>query len=321
MEKEIVSNKDFTHTQAVALKNEALWQGLSKIQLIEVISQFLAKLSPHTQRSYATAFDLFFQKGILNPNCNLQQFSLHNLENILDHIKDKTDGKEATKQARCACFISFSAYLARRTQGMIRKAIPCKDNGATTFKKIRRTAVTEALTEKELTDFLRELNKLSYRDCLIARTILQGAKRLDEVLNAKISQINWQEKKITFKQSKSKELEQITVIHYPESFIQELKDYTANRSQEDYIFITRNGKKIAQPHIFRSFVSSSIKASITKKVSAHSLRATAITIFSSRGYSVEQIMKVSGHTSPTCVTYYDKTPIEKNISKEVNLIG
>ena len=60
-------------------------------------------------------------------------------------------------------------------------------------------------------------------------------------------------------------MEQVTVIHYPETFMQELKDYMANRSQEDYIFVTRTGKKIAQPHIFRSFVSSSIKASITKE--------------------------------------------------------
>lgn len=31
-------------------------------------------------------------------------------------------------------------------------------------------------------------------------------------------------------------------------------------------------------------------------------------------------MKVSGHATPNCVSYYDKTPIEKNITEEVALI-
>jgi len=53
---------------------------------------------------------------------------------------------------------------------------------------------------------------------------------------------------------------------------------------------------------------------------AHTLRATAITVLTNKGYNVEQIMKVSGHATPNCVSYYDKTPIEKNITEEVALI-
>lgn len=320
MQELVVSKEDFTLKQASSLKKESIWAQLSKISLLEAVNQFLSKLSAHTQRSYKTAFDIFFQKKILNPNSSLQQFALYNLENLLDRIKDCIDGTEATKQARCACFISFSRFLSRKTQGIIKKATPCKENGASTFKKIRSTATTQALTEKELTIFLNQLKSTNYRDYLIAKAILQGAKRLDEVLNAKISQIDFENNKITFHQSKSKELEQITIIHYPKEFIEELKEYIKNRGQEDYIFITGTAKKVSQPHIFRSFTAASTKANIRKKVSAHTLRATAITILSNKGYSTEQIMKVSGHTSSNCVTYYDKTPIEKNITQEVVLV-
>ena len=251
---------------------------------------------------------------------SLQEFALCNLETLVDQIKERTQGTEATKQARTACFISFTGFLARKTQGMIRKAIPCKDNGASTFKKIRSTAVTEALTEKELLTFLKSLKEINRRDYLIAKTLVQGGKRLDEVLNAKISQIDWDRSKITFKQSKSRELEQVTVIHYPENFMIELKEYIGDRSKDDWIFVTTKGKKVVQPHIFRSFVSAGKRGNISKRVTAHTLRATAITVLTNKGYNVEQIMKVSGHATPNCVSYYDKTPIEKNITEEVALI-
>ncbi len=181
---------------------------------------------------------------------------------------------------------------------MIRKAIPCKDNGASTFKKIRSLAITEALTEKELFIFLKALKAINYRDYLIAQTIIQGAKRLDEVLTAQIAQIDWTDNKITFKQSKSRELEQITIIHYPEYFMKDLKEYVADRGGENFIFITDKGNKVVQPHIFRSFVRAGIRSNLSKKVTAHTLRATAITVLTNKGYNVEQIMKVSGHATP-----------------------
>ena len=320
MEQHLISKDNFTYDQAKFLQKENVWQTLSNISMMQAMESFLDTLSPHTKRQYMASFNSFFSLGILNPKDTLQAFILYNLETALDSIKARITGSEATKQARCAAFISFTGFLARRTQGMIRKAIASKDNGASTFKKIRSKATTEALTEKELNIFLKELQSISYRDYLIAKTILQGAKRLDEVLTAKITQIDWTNNKITFKQSKSRELEQITIIHYPEYFMKELKEYVADRKKEDLIFITSRGKKVVQPHIFRSFVRAGIKSNLSKKVSAHSLRATAITILTNKGYSTEQIMKVSGHVTSGCVAYYDKTPIEKNITQEVALI-
>ncbi len=320
MEQHLISKDNFTYDQARFLQKENIWKKLSNISLIKAIEHFLDTLSPHTKRQYQNSFNSFFNLGLLNPNDNLQSFSMRNLETTLDLIKAKIHGSEATKQARCAAFISLTGFLARRTQGMVRKTIPSKDNGASTFKKIRSKATTEALTEKELNVFLRSLKDINYRDYLIAKTILQGAKRIDEVLSAKISQIDWTNNKITFKQSKSRELEQITIIHYPEYFIKELKEYVADRKKEDLIFITSQGKKVIQPHIFRSFVNASVKSNLSKKVTAHTLRATAITILTNKGYSTEQIMKVSGHVTSSSVSYYDKTPIEKNITQEVALI-
>ncbi|KKL64370.1 hypothetical protein LCGC14_2165740, partial [marine sediment metagenome] len=188
MENRVINKKDLTYKKAVELQKEIVWQHLSNISLIDAMNSYLETLSPHTRRTYETSFNMFFRNRLLTPTISLQELSLFNLESLIDMMKSKTEGTEATKQTRVAAFVSFTGFLARRTKGMIRKAIPCKDNGASTFKKIRSLATTEALTEKELFIFLKALKTLNYRDYLIAKTILQGAKRLDEVLTAKVSQ-------------------------------------------------------------------------------------------------------------------------------------
>ncbi len=86
------------------------------------------------------------------------------------------------------------------------------------------------------------------------------------------------------------------------------------------IFTTRTGAKVTQPHLFRSFVGASIKAELDVKVTPHVLRASAVTILINKGFNTQQVMKVSGHVTPSCVSYYDKSPIDKNISQEVSLI-
>ena len=148
MEQELISKNIFTHEQAIILQKETTWQKLSNISLLNAIKAFLDKLSPHTRRAYEASFNIFFNLGLLNPNLSLQEFSLCNLETLLDLIKEKVEGTEATKQARCASLISLTGFLSRRTQGMIRKAVPCKDNGASTFKKIRSLATTRGLNRK-----------------------------------------------------------------------------------------------------------------------------------------------------------------------------
>lgn len=321
MQNQIIKTDTFSYTQALTLKNETVWQELSEITISKAAEFFLSKLSLHTKKSYTGAFTIFFDQGFIDPFCTLQQFSLYNMESILDKMKELIKGTESTKQARCACFMSFTRYLARKTQGMIRQAVPCKEHGSITFRKIRNNATTNALNEKEMNSFLKYLMKYSFREYLIAKTILQGAKRINEVLSSKINQIDWEKNIIFFKQSKCNELEKFTYIHYPKFFMEELKTYIKDRPIDDFIFVTSQGKKIDWYHIYRTFLVVSERANISIRVTPHVLRASAITILSKKGYSIDQIMKVSGHTSSNSVAYYDKTPMEDNISKEVSLIG
>ena len=310
-------------SQAMALRNEAIWKELSKVSLIAAVEQFLTTLEGHTRRAYRAAFhsifNLFIQAKIFDPCHTLQTFALANLEFLLDEIRSKVPGAESTKQARSAAFIALTRHLQRATGGVIRKVVPRKGKSNPTFRQIRESSLTKAMTQSQWTKFLWSLKRISFRDYLVAKTILQGAKRVGEVLSTSLSQIDWAKNQIAFRQFKSKELEKYTVITYPESFMKELREYVGDRT-EGPIFITRNRKPVTQPHLYRSFAGASVQAGLSFTVHPHVLRASAITFLSMQGYHAEQIMRVSGHADAKLVRYYDKTPLENNPTRDINLI-
>jgi integrase len=318
-----VSRWSTSFSEAVELRNDAVWQELSSVSLLQATNHFLSTLEGNTQRAYRAAFnsifDLFIKLNLFDPRANLQTFALANLENLLDEIRNKLTGAESTKQARSAAFIALTRYLQRATGGLIRKALPRKEKTNPTFRQIRETSLTKAMNRAQWTKFLAILKQHSLRDYLVAKTILQGAKRVGEVLSAQIDQINWQERQITFRQFKSKILEKYTIITYPESFMKELKDHLGER-REGPIFITRSGKPLTQPHLYRSFATASQQAGISFTVHPHVLRASAITYLSSQGFHADQIMRVSGHADAKLIRYYDKTPLEDNPTRDISMI-
>jgi len=149
--------------------------------------------------------------------------------------------------------------------------------------------------------------------------MLQGAKRVSEVLESEISQINWEEDRITFKQKKAEQLEKETVIHYPHRFMEELKSYLGGR-QEGFVFLSKNKNQISRVQVFLVFRMAGKQAFIQQKISPHCLRATAITLFISKGYNTSQITKVSGHSDAKMVDYYDKSDKADNLTQELVLI-
>lgn len=309
--------------EAKASRDEALWKELSKMSLQSAAKVFLQTLTGHTKRAYGAAFrsifKLFREFKIFSPEASLQTLALSNVEFLLDEIRSKLKGAEATKQARAAAFISLTRYLQRATGGLIRAAVPNHEKTRPTFRQVRITASTQSLTKVQWTKFLLSLKETSFRDYLVAKMILQGAKRVSEVLTARIEQIDWDKSQIVFKQLKSKEIEKFTIITYPKEFMQELKQYLGER-KEGLIFRTRFAQSLTQAHVYRAFAAAGKKSGAPFTVHPHVLRASAITYLSMQGYSADQIMKVSGHADAKLVRYYDKTPIENNPSKEVNLL-
>jgi integrase/recombinase XerD len=252
----------------------------------------------------------------------LQAFAFISHNNIVDSIKLNGTWSEATKQARVGAYISFTRWLARKTDGLTRVAIPLKEGTAKTFFKIREKVKTEAMTKNQWEYFLKKLGEANPRDCLVAKIILQGGKRINEVLGAKIDQIDWIKGKIRFEQSKTKGYEKNTIIDYPHYIMSELKKYIESQviNKDNFIFVTIKGNRISQTQFNRSFKLAGERAELPFKIHPHVLRASHVTYHKEKGRSDSAIQKTTGHASPSMISDYDKTDLEKNISEDESLV-
>lgn len=321
---EYIDGKNFIQTDLCTFEQmqmgqkEFIWNNLASVTVGEAINNWLGPLNPLTAKNYASGMKVLSGAKLIDLNVSLQVFAAVNHDAIIDRIKSIADLSETSKQARAACYISFTRFLSRRTKGLITKAVPGREGNSKTFFKVHDKVATQAMTNVQWMTFLAELYKINERDCLIAKIILQGAKRVNEVLSLTTDAIDFDKGLITFAQSKTKGLKKFTGITYPKELMEELKSYIGNR--QGLVFVTKHGKRVLPYQLNITFYKAGRKANIPFRVHPHVLRASAITSLKSRGYSADEIQKLSGHASTAQVMAYDKSDYSINISNKVNLL-
>lgn len=315
---EWIANNTTNLSKIREAKENKIFDAMKNFSLEWAFNHYLNTLhSINTKKSYKIAFYKLYDLKIIDITQDLQYYSLINLNNILDEIKQVKQWSQATRQARAAMFIAFTKFIERKTESIIKRATPEKTGTNKTFHKIRSKVKTETITIAQAKKFIRRLRERNLRDCLIAQLCLQGAKRINEVLDAKIQNINWEKRTIEFSQSKVT-TDHTTIISFPEKTMHDLSEYLEDR-KEGHIFITTNGECVHRTQINRSFAEVSRKT-LGKKISPHTLRATAITEYKKAGFNYEDIQKISGHKTLSQLGEYDKTEKEDNPSKEISLI-
>ncbi|MCG8333401.1 MAG: site-specific integrase [Proteobacteria bacterium] len=300
------------YQEARFAKNESIWSKLGEITVEQALGKWLAGLTENTHINYLTGFKKLVEKELIDPLQSIQAFSLINHESIIDEIKLISDWSEATRQARAAAYISFTGFLQRRTQGIVRKAVANKEGANKTFFKVRDKVTTNALNPTQTRKFLQELENINPRDALVAKLMLQGGKRKTEVLALEVKDIDFENKQIAFVQSKTRGQLKRTVINYPDHVLQELQDYVKDRN--GLVFVTRNSKPIAVNQIDRNFKIAGVRAGITFKVSPHVLRVTLVTRLKELKVQDTDIMKITGHANPAQLASYDKSDLADNAS-------
>ena len=137
------------------------------------------------------------------------------------------------------------------------------------------------MTHKEWLLFFVELNKINCRDCLIAKIMLQGVKRIGDVLSLMVDHIDFNTRQITFNQKKSNCLKQ-TFISYPQEIMDQLKTYLGDRSGN--VFITSGNKRMLPYQLNITFLKAGQRAGIPFKVTPKVLRATVVKYLSEQGF-------------------------------------
>ena len=295
-----------------------IWKQLEKISVQKAVEVWLSTLSERTRSNYRSGVRKLEEFGLFDPLMTLQSFALINHETIIDQIKLVSDWSECTKQARAACYISFTGFLYRRTKGIIPRALANREGHGKTFFRVYDKVKTAAMSQSQWCVFLEELEKISPRECLIAKIMLQGGKRVREVLALETKQIRWDRRKIEFTQSKMKGMKKITVITYPKTVMEKLREYVGERTGK--VFVTRTGKEVRLNRLTETFAKAGRRAGIPFKVTPHVLRTSTVTYLKQGGFQDSDIMKVTGHASASMVASYDKTSQEINATEKVQLV-
>ncbi|MBS0636839.1 MAG: site-specific integrase [Verrucomicrobia bacterium] len=328
-----------SYKRAVEVKQEVHWQGLSGISVEQAIVEWLDKITnPRTKRAYEMAMQELCKKGLVKRHYNLQNFSMLNHDVTVDEIKtgkffyekktkcattnvtlsELVPWSEATRQQRAAAFISFTGHLSRKHAGIIRKALPDRLTKDKTFYRVREEVKTHAFqNRKESKRFLDTLQEINPRDCLIAKAMLQGGRRIGEVLSLETDMIDYENRQITFKQSKTKGEDKNRTVTYVEEFMNELREYVGDR--EGIVFITAKGTPICPQHIERNFKKVGERCGFKFRVRPHTMRASAVTQYKLNGCSDSDIHKLTGQ-STEMIRMYDKSDKAENASKIVSLI-
>jgi len=114
-----------------------------------VLKEWLDTFQSTTKKNYKSSINQLTVRGLVNPQLSMQAFALVNHEATIDKIKQIKEWSEGTKQVRAACYISLTRYLERRTQGVIRRAIPCREGNNKTFFKVREKVATKAMANSQ----------------------------------------------------------------------------------------------------------------------------------------------------------------------------
>ncbi len=163
------------------------------------------------------------------------------------------------KERMTKCYESFVRWLDKECFGWFKLRRASEANLKPTLFEVWRL-------------FIETLGEINKRDELIARTLIQGQKRVTVVLNLQIDQIDFEKGLIIFDSKKRKEQ-----VEYDDSFMKELKEYiekTANtRGDSSIVFITRNGRAVTRMRLNYSFARvCSLIPVIKQKITPDSLR-------------------------------------------------
>ncbi|WP_213318990.1 tyrosine-type recombinase/integrase [Chlamydiifrater volucris] len=296
------------------------WNDLSKIFLIDLINCFLTQLSNEgTRTRYFFCFKRLFMEKILYERFTLNDLKNLNLNARLDSILQINSLSRHSKQTCAAAFLSFFKFLHRETSGLIKVPTPQKTGVSKTFSRVRDKTIYSPISKSDLFKFIEKSYQHSLRIGIFVEMAIQSTRRLSELLDTKFSDVNWLDRTIKFSTVKT-QIEKQCIIAFPNRFMKKLEEFRDKFPEKEFIFSTSSGKKLQKDYVWRQLVSISGSCNFSYKVTPHVLRATSICMYREYGFSLGDIVEITGHSSIEMVRYYDKNSFKNNPSCKVALI-
>jgi integrase len=295
--------------------------------------------SAKTRSTYSEGFSQLYAQGFLRPDMTLFDFSQICGENLLDDVrknyKMKTPWKnqyciasESTKQLRAAMLLAFSSFLQRRTEGLIKKIASNKYGFNKTFRHRRQKTIASRLTVEQLKSFLVQLEATSRKGFLFAVLQIIGAKRLAEVLQLKVDEVDLKNSRVLFRNLKQRGyIKEPVFIYIPAKICMTLQAHIGQR-KEGFLFLKcdtgQNNLPLTKSQITKLYEKTwsqvrdegKPEVIIRPRMITHSLRAAGISLLYDQGIDSQLIKQITGHNSGDMIMYYNTSNYD-NLGKNI----
>lgn len=273
--------------------------------------RFERNLSENTILAYENDIQKLktFAEGILG-GVSVGDISYENLQQYLYDFS-KTENSERSQARLISSIKAFFKYLL---EDEIRE-----DNPAKLLESPKLGLYLPDTLEQEeinrLVSVVDRSNPLGIRNYCIIEVLYGCGLRVSELVNLRISNINFNENFIKV-EGKGDKIRLVPVADYTLNLI---SDYIQNtRSQgkiapkfEDFLFLNNRGKSLTRVMIFTFIKEYAQKADIRKSISPHTFRHSYATHLLRNGADLRFIQDMLGHSSITTTEIYTHLETEE----------
>ena len=240
---------------------------------------------------------------------------VNDIRNFINHLNN--DKISARSQARIISGIkAFYKYLILEDY--------IKDNPTLLIENPKiGLKLPEVLSVNEIEIIISSIDlskKHGQRNKAIIETLYSCGLRVTELINLKISNINFKEEYIKVIGKGNKErLTPIgsNALKYIQIYVNEVRIHQKiNKGHEDIVFLNNRGSKLSRVMIFTLIKNALEKCGIKKKVSPHTFRHSFATHLIEGGADLRAVQEMLGHESITTTeiyTHLDKDYLRSNI--------
>lgn len=277
----------------------------------EVIDNFFKVLkseynySDYTIKNYKLDLTLFFD--FLNKS-NINYLYI-NKDNVIDYLKylDKMNLKNSTISRRISTLRTFYNYLMN--EGLINSNIFLNVKNPKLEKRL-----PNYLNYTEMEELLESIDTSTdegLKRRLLIEMFYSTGCRVSEIINIKVKDIDFLNKKIRIMGKGSKE----RIVYYGDYAKKYLDKYLSKGMDKDYLFVNKHGDKYTVEEIELIVKDIMKHLSIKTHVTPHTLRHTFATHLLNNGADIRSVQELLGHSNLSTTGIY--THVSSDRLKEV----
>ena len=284
----------------------------------EKIDQYLEYLK--YQKHYSTYTIISYENDIVeyfdyinSEGLNYKNIEYSDIRFFLMYLKDNKNDNNVSIDRKLSALRGFYKYLAN--EGIVSSNVFSLVNGPKKSKKLPRYFDYNELEELFLVPDLA--TPLGQRDLLILEMLYATGCRVGELVNIKVSDIDFSMKKILILGKGNKE-RFVSYGEYCEDILNKYLNDGYNKlnvNKLDFLFLNNNGSSLTERGV-RFILDRIIKhTSINKNISPHMIRHSFATHLLNEGCDLLSVQKLLGHESIKATQIY--THVSTDRLKEV----